>query len=54
MTALLLDPRAFNFLIMALYLLNAVRWAWQGSYGDVWYWTGAFWITAAVTFGYSR
>ena len=53
-TALLLDPRAFNFLIMALYLANAARWAVAGSWGDVWYWSGAFWITAAVTFGYSR
>lgn len=54
MKDLLLDPRIFNYVILTLYLLNASRWAYQGSWGDVWYWSGAFWITAAVTWGYSR
>ena len=50
----LLDPKLFNYLIMAFYLLNASRWALEGKWADVAYWTGAFWITAAVTFGYSH
>lgn len=50
----LLDPRAFNYLIMALYLLNAVRWAFAGSKADVCYWLSAFAITATVTFGYDH
>lgn len=45
------DPRAFNFLIMGLYGCNAVRWAFARSWGDSWYWVGAFIITAAITFG---
>ena len=46
------DPRIFNFVIMGLYALNAVRWAWAGKWGDAAYWCGALWITLAVTFGY--
>lgn len=48
----LLDPKAFNYLIMALYLLNAARWAIAGNKADVCYWLSAFAITATVTFGY--
>jgi hypothetical protein len=48
----LLDPKAFNYLIMALYLLNSLRWAVQGSWADVSYWACAFGITATVTWGY--
>jgi len=54
MTGLLLDPRAFNFLIMGLYALNALRWAFNGSWADVSYWLSAFAITATVTFGYKH
>lgn len=50
----LLDPRIFNFIIMGLYVLNTIRWGFAGSWADAWYWSGAFWITAAVTFGYQR
>jgi hypothetical protein len=49
-----MSPLAFNILIMCLYLINAAWWAYHKSWGDVWYWSGAFWITAAVTFGYNR
>lgn len=49
---LLLDPRAFNFVIMALYSLNAARWAIAGSWADVCYWLSAF--TATVPFGYQH
>jgi hypothetical protein len=51
---LLLDPRIFNFIIMALYLLNAARWLYEGKYADTCYWLSALAITATVTFGYSR
>lgn len=54
MTWLLLDRRAFNFLIMSLYLLNAARWAISGCWADVSYWLSAFAITATVTFGYDH
>ena len=52
--SILLDPRAFNFLIMALYVANAARWAIHGSWADVSYWLSAFAITATVTFGYKH
>ncbi len=51
---LLLDPRAFNFLIMTLYMLNALRWAVAGNTADVCYWLSALAITATVTFGYAH
>lgn len=50
--AFLLDPGIFNFVIMALYCANAVRWAFAGSYADSSYWLSALAITATVTFGY--
>lgn len=51
---LILDPACFNYLIMILYILNAVRWAWEGKWADMSYWLSAFAITATVTFGYSH
>lgn len=48
------DPRLFNYLIMALYLINAIRWAFHGSWADVSYWLSALAITATVTFGYNH
>lgn len=51
---LLTDPRAFNFLIMALYFLNACRWFAAGSIADCCYWLSALAITATVTFGYAH
>lgn len=54
MAKLLLDPRVFNFVILTLYALNAVRWAVYGSWADVCYWLSAFAITATVTFGYAH
>lgn len=50
----LLDPRVFNFVIMGLYLLNAMRWAYEGKWADVCYWLSALAITATVTFGYAH
>ena len=52
MCAWLVDPRLFNFLIMGLYALNVVRWAWAGNWADALYWLSALGITATVTFGY--
>ena len=51
---MLTDPRAFNFLIMAIYTLNIARWAYEGKPVDALYWTGALIITATVTFGYGH
>jgi hypothetical protein len=52
MSALLADPRLFNFFIMSVYAATAVRWAWYGSLADMFYWLSALAITATVTFGY--
>ena len=51
---ILTNPMLFNYVIMLLYGLNALRWAVQGNWADVAYWSGALWITAAVTFGYNH
>lgn len=48
------DPRIFNFVIMALYTLNVLRWALAGKAVDALYWTGALIITLTVTFGYKH
>lgn len=52
--SIILDPRIFNYLILTLYMLNAIRWAFAGSWGDCLYWFAAFQITAAVTWGFER
>jgi len=51
---LLLDPKIFNYIIMTLYVLNSLRWAYARSWGDALYWIAAFQITAAVTWGFQR
>jgi len=51
---LLLDPRVFSYLIMGLYLLNALRWAYERKPANVCYWLSALAITATVTFGYKH
>jgi hypothetical protein len=51
---LLFDPKVFNYVIMALYLLNAIRWAFAKSKADCCYWLSALAITATVTFLYKR
>lgn len=50
----LLDPRIFNYTIMALYVLNVVRWGIAGRWADMIYWLCAFGITATVTWGYKH
>ena len=47
---ILMDPKAFNYLLILLYFLSAVRWAFVGSWMDVVYHLSAVGITAAVTF----
>lgn len=49
-----LDPKIFNYVILTLYALNAIRWAFAGNWTDVSYWLSAFAITATVTFGYKH
>jgi len=46
-----LDPKIFNYIIMTLYTINVAWWAYQGHYGQSWYWASAASITAAVTWG---
>lgn len=54
MFAFLLDPKIFNYVIMGLYSLNALRWFVAGSTADACYWLSALAITATVTFGYEH
>lgn len=49
---MLQDPRLMNYILLVLYLINATRWAFFGSWADWLYWTAAFLITFSVTFGY--
>lgn len=51
---LLLDPRIFNCIILVLYGLNVVRWAFAKSVADVCYWLSAMAITATITFLYKH
>ena len=48
------DPAVFNKVILVLYLINSIRWAFAGSWGDCLYWAAAFQITFAVTYGFNR
>lgn len=48
------DPRFFSYVIMVLYALNAIRWAFDKSIADVCYWLCALGITATVTFLYKH
>lgn len=44
------DPRILNYVLMAFYVLLALRWAAERSWFDVLYWVGALCITVGVTF----
>jgi len=48
---LLIDPKLFNYLIMALNIFAALRWTYHGSYWNALYWASAFTLTLAVTAG---
>jgi hypothetical protein len=54
MKIFLFDPKLFNYLIMSLYLLNALRWGVERKLADVCYWLSALAITATVTFLYKH
>lgn len=54
MRAFLLDPKVFNYVILTLYMLNAVRWGFAHRIADVCYWLSAAAITATVTFLYNH
>lgn len=54
MMRLLLDPKLFNYLIILLYILNAMRWAIHRSLADTCYWLSALAITCTVTFLYKH
>jgi hypothetical protein len=54
MKQLPLDPKIFNYLILTLYALNALRWGIDRKIADVCYWLSAFAITATVTFLYKH
>lgn len=47
----LLDPRVFNFIIMALYALAVCRWAFAGNFWASGYWSCALGLTVIITFG---
>lgn len=44
------DPAALNYVLIAIYILNTLRWAAARSWWDVLYWIAAAMITASVTF----
>lgn len=48
------DPKFFNYLIMGLYTINSLRWAYQRNLADCCYWLSALAITATVTFLYKH
>lgn len=48
------DPKVFNYVIMIMYILNALRWAYESKWADVCYWLSALAITATVTFLYKH
>ncbi|MCB5187407.1 hypothetical protein LG200_05230 [Methylobacillus caricis] len=50
MKHIFLDPRIFNYVILALYSLNILRWAFERNAFGVCYWLSAAAITATVTF----
>ena len=52
--AFLLDPKVFNYIILGLFALSAVRWAFAGAWIDVVYWVSSFALTATVTFGFKH
>jgi hypothetical protein len=50
MMALVHDPRVFNYLILALSAMAAVRLAFAGDWWQAAYWAGAVIVNSAVTF----
>jgi hypothetical protein len=48
------DPRIFNYVIMSLYTINCIRWAFAGKWADSLYWLSALFITSVITWGYKH
>ena len=48
------DPKLFNYIILVLFLFAAIRWGYEGKWGDCLYWFSAFTLNIAVTFGFQR
>jgi hypothetical protein len=51
---LLLNPRLFNYTILALFALAAVRWTIAGNWPQALYHLGAVILNVAVTFGMDK
>ncbi len=51
---ILLDPKFFNYVIISLYALSALRWGYEKRWADMCYWLSALAITLTVTFGYKH
>lgn len=51
---LLSDPRLFNYLLIILFALCSVRWAFARSWPDTLYWGFGCALNAVVTWGYHR
>jgi hypothetical protein len=47
----LLDPRAFNVLIILLFIAAAIRWAFAGNWPQAGYWASAAVLNVFVTLG---
>lgn len=47
----LMDPRAFNVLIIVLFLAAAVRWGFAGNWPQAGYWASAALLNVFVTLG---
>lgn len=45
-----LDPRLFNVILLVLFALTTIRWAFAGSPRQTLYWAAAFLLNYAVTF----
>jgi hypothetical protein len=45
----LLDPKLFNYLVIALFVLAALRWGFARNWMQVAYWIGAIVLNVAVT-----
>lgn len=45
------DPRLFNFVLIALNAVAALRWSCAGEWMKALYWTAACALNCAVTFG---
>lgn len=48
------EPIHFNYLIMTLYVLNTLNWAFARNGPQALYWFAAFLITFAVTWGLTK